>query len=95
MNEIYNWDTPLQLSKYYVPGLGYSPAGGPPVGGYGPANPSIYSSTFFGSDVKGLLPLVNMFSKKRSKKRLNKRLKKRSNKRSKKVVHKRSRNLRK
>lgn len=67
-NVVYNWDEPLYLSKYYEPGLGYSTSSGPPVGGYGPANPRIYSSTFFGSDVKDLLPLNSGFGRKRLRK---------------------------
>jgi len=47
---------------YYIPGLGFSPASGGPVGGLGvPATPLKYSSTFFGSDVKGLLPPNTLF----------------------------------
>lgn len=49
----------LVLPFQYRTGLGYSPASGPQVGGAGlgvMGDPSIYSSTFFGSDVKGLFP---------------------------------------
>ncbi len=56
----------LNLPITFRSGLGYSPASGPQVGGIGlgiNGDPSIYSSTFFGSDVKGLFP--NRFSSKR------------------------------
>jgi hypothetical protein len=64
MDTVIYGNGPVLTSKYYVPGLGYSSASGPAVGGgLGmPASPLIYSSTFFGSDVKGLLP--SMFGKK-------------------------------
>ena len=59
------------VPKYYNPGLGYSPASGPPVGGLGVgANPRVYSSTFFGDDVKALLPPTNAFGKRKRKGRL-------------------------
>jgi len=52
------------VPKYYIPGLGYSPSSGPPIGGYGVgANPRQYSSTFYGSDVKQLYPNTWQFSK--------------------------------
>lgn len=58
----------ITTPKYYVAGLGYSPSSAGPVGGaptYGfQSSPSVYSSTFFGSDVKGLLP---QFGRRRSK----------------------------
>ena len=46
------------VPKYYIKGYGYSNSSGPPSGGLGVnANPAFYSSTFFGSDVKGLFPI--------------------------------------
>jgi hypothetical protein len=76
----------MTVPKIYTKGLGYSPASGPQVGGLDiSANPYVYSSTFFGSDVKGLLPPIVNFSKKRTKKRT----KKRYNIRSRKQSHKR------
>lgn len=89
MNIIYgNNNQPLYLSKYYMPGLGYSNASGPPTGGFGVnANPYIYSSTFFGSDIKGLLPPTNMFGKsikKSIKRQIKKRKKKQKSKKLKK-----------
>lgn len=57
----------LKVPLNYKPGLGYSPASGPPMGGqWMQASPEIYSSTFFGSNVKGLFP--RRFSKKKTKK---------------------------
>jgi hypothetical protein len=47
----------IVVPKYYIPGYGYSTATGPQVGGYGVgANPNEFSSTFFGSNIKALLP---------------------------------------
>jgi len=58
----------ILTSKHYTPGYGYSNASGPSVGGFGvSASPLIYSSTFFGSDVKSLLPPINMFGSRRLK----------------------------
>lgn len=60
----------LVVPKIYRPGLGYSTATGPQVGGTGlgpadagGASPYKYSSTFFGSDVKQLFPSTFQFSK--------------------------------
>jgi hypothetical protein len=73
----------LVVPKYYTEGYGYSHASGPPVGGFGPENPYIYSSTFYGSDVKGLFPANNSYyghkkKLRRRKVKKNKRSKKRS-----------------
>ncbi len=76
MNVIYSGpnNIPLILPKYYIPGLGYSPASSCPSGGglgvdY---SPDKHMSTFFGSDVKSLLP--NSFGKSRKlKKKVSKR----------------------
>ncbi len=47
----------IVVPKYYIPGYGYSTATGPQVGGYGVgANPNEFSSTFYGSNIKALLP---------------------------------------
>jgi hypothetical protein len=55
----------LIVPKIYRPGLGYSASSGPQVGGLNVgANPREYSSTFFGSDIKSLLPMTYQFSKK-------------------------------
>ncbi len=58
----------ITVPKYYIAGLGYSPSSGPAVGGgsgYGfKYGPEIYSSTFFGSDVKSLLPAFKFSSRK-------------------------------
>ena len=51
---------PIQFTR----GLGYSPASGPPEGGgnFTSYNPHIYSSTFFGYDVKGaMIPSIFQF----------------------------------
>jgi hypothetical protein len=40
----------------YNVGHGYSPASAGPVGGTLQYGPDVFSSTFFGSDVKGLFP---------------------------------------
>lgn len=83
----------IAVPKLYRPGLGYSPASGPQNGGLGVnANPYVYSSTFFGDNVKALFPSVVAdavaagkvsFGRRRSRKR-SKRSKKRSRKSSKK-----------
>jgi hypothetical protein len=71
----------ITVPKTYRPGLGFSPSSGPQVGGLGVnANPSYYSSTFFGDNVKALFPLIGQNSfgkKKRSKKRKVKKSRKR------------------
>lgn len=68
----------MVVPKIYMPGLGYSTASGPQVGGsgLGPANaggasPFKYSSTFFGSGIKQLFPSTFQFSS--SKRRASKR----------------------
>lgn len=62
----------------FFPGLGYSPASGGPVGGLGvSATPLEFSTTFFGSDVKSLLPPNMTYGKRKSKR------KSKNNKRSK------------
>ncbi len=54
---VYNFNKPISTSKYYIPGYGYSNNSGPPSGGLSVnASPLHYSSTFYGSDVKSLLP---------------------------------------
>lgn len=44
----------IVVPQYFTEGLGYSPASGPAVGGGGPVSysPAIFSSTFFGSDIR-------------------------------------------
>jgi hypothetical protein len=55
-------------SKHFVPGFGYSPSSGQNIGAAVQANPSIYSSTFFGTDLKSLFPSGKFsFSKKKKK----------------------------
>ena len=50
----------------FFPGLGYSVGSGIPFGGLGvSATPLEYSSTYFGSDVKGLLPGNLTFGRRR------------------------------
>lgn len=69
----------------FYEGLGYSPASGGPVGGLGvDATPLFYSTTYFGSDVKGLLPnnLTFGHKKSRTKKTRTKKTKTKKNKRS-------------
>lgn len=62
----------LVVPKIYMPGLGYSAASGPQVGGSGlgpadagGASPYKYSSTFFGSGIKQLFPGTFQFSSRR------------------------------
>lgn len=83
----------LNVPKTYVPGLGYSPASGPAVGGgFGvDYSPEIYSSTFFGSDVKGLFPRQFGKTSKRTHKRTRKSRRKSYRKRTRKQSRKRSR----
>jgi hypothetical protein len=80
----------ITTPKYFVAGLGYSPSSASPSGGspaYGfEASPSVFSSTFFGSDVKGLLPQFGKKSKKKTKK---------SSKRKRRIGRKMSRKSRK
>ncbi len=64
----------LVVPKIYMPGLGYSAASGPQVGGSGlgpadagGASPFKYSSTFFGSGVKQLFPSTFQFSSRKRK----------------------------
>ena len=71
MNIVGNFET----SKYYVPGLGYSTSsnGGTGGGPNFPANPSVYSSTFFGDNIKALFPImpsINSFGRSKRFKKL-------------------------
>jgi len=60
----------------FFPGLGYSHNSGSAVGGLGTSDtPLQYSTTFFGSDVKGLLPPNLTFGIRRSLKTLKKKRK--------------------
>ena len=58
---------PTNISGYsvplnFTPGYGYGPGSGPPVGGRGVgASPKLYSSTFYGSNVKSLFPLISQY----------------------------------
>ncbi len=70
----------LVVPKYYTPGYGYSTSSGPPVGGYGDYSPYVYSSTFFDSDVKELLPPQQNCGKKVKKSKKIKKSKKKSKK---------------
>lgn len=88
----------IVVPKYYKAGLGYSPASGPQVGGLGVgANPREYSSTFFGSDVKNLLPPTLAFGSKKSKRRSRKSVKKpkKSRRKSRKSVKKSKKSVKK
>ena len=90
----------ISVPKIYRPGLGYSPASGPQVGGLGVnANPHEYSSTFFGDNVKALFPLVgqNAFGNRRRRSLRNRRRKRKSrkSKRSKRKSRKSKRSKRK
>jgi len=71
----------FQTSKYYLPGLGYSPSSGQDTGLSIQVDPNIYSSTFFGSDVKSLLPL--RFGRRKGSKKINKKKIRRSKSKSK------------
>lgn len=70
----------ITVPKYFIPGLGYSPASGPPSGGLwlGPSGDSSInnSGSFFGYDVKGLFPNSFGSKKRSSKKRSSKKVKK-------------------
>ena len=58
----------MVVPKLYIRGLGYSASSGPQVGGFGTlSSPREYSSTFYGSNVKQLLPYTYEFSKRKKK----------------------------